>query len=428
MASLASSLARNSSRSVLFAGQNAVRSIATWSSVPAGPPDPILGVTEAFKACTSPLKMNLGVGAYRDQDGKPFVLPSVRQAEAAIVAAKHDKEYLGITGFTEFTKHAALLAYGADSAPLKEGRIAITQSISGTGALRIGGAFLQRFYPHSKSIYLPTPTWGNHIPIFKDSGLEVKQYRYYDKKTVGLDASGMLEDIKNAPDRSVILLHACAHNPTGVDATQEQWKQIAQVIKEKGHFSFFDMAYQGFASGDVDRDAFAPRYFISQGLDIVLSQSFAKNMGLYGERVGAFSVVCSSPEEKSKVESQVKILVRPMYSNPPVHGARIAGTIMSDPALYKQWLGEVKLMADRIIGMRTSLYDTLVNELGSQRNWDHIKSQIGMFCFAGISPEQVAQMTKDHHVYMTKDGRISMAGVTPHNVKNLAKALHDVTK
>ncbi|KAI9609912.1 hypothetical protein H4Q26_006901 [Puccinia striiformis f. sp. tritici PST-130] len=167
MASLASSLARNSSRSVLFAGQNAVRSIATWSSVPAGPPDPILGVTEAFKACTSPLKMNLGVGAYRDQDGKPFVLPSVRQAEAAIVAAKHDKEYLGITGFTEFTKHAALLAYGADSAPLKEGRIAITQSISGTGALRIGGAFLQRFYPHSKSIYLPTPTWGNHIPIFK---------------------------------------------------------------------------------------------------------------------------------------------------------------------------------------------------------------------------------------------------------------------
>jgi len=428
MTSLACSLARNSSRAVLFSRQNTLRSIATWSNVPAGPPDPILGVTEAFKACPSPLKMNLGVGAYRDQDGKPFVLPSVRQAEAAIVAAKYDKEYLGITGFPQFTKHAAILAYGSDSAPLKEGRIAITQSISGTGALRIGGAFLQRFYPHSKSIYLPTPTWGNHIPIFKDSGLEVKQYRYYDKKTVGLDATGMLEDIKNAPDRSIILLHACAHNPTGVDATQEQWKQIAQVIKEKGHFSFFDMAYQGFASGDVDRDAFAPRYFVSQGLDIVLSQSFAKNMGLYGERVGAFSVVCSSPEEKTKVESQVKILVRPMYSNPPVHGARIAGTILSDPALYKQWLGEVKLMADRIIGMRTTLYDTLVNELGSQRNWDHIKSQIGMFCFAGITPEQVEQMTKNHHVYMTKDGRISMAGVTPHNVKNLAKALHDVTK
>ncbi|PLW18464.1 hypothetical protein PCANC_08876 [Puccinia coronata f. sp. avenae] len=428
MASLASALVRSTPRPVLFSRRNVLRSITIWSNVPAGPPDPILGVTEAFKACTSPLKMNLGVGAYRDQDGKPFVLPSVRQAEAAIVAAKHDKEYLGITGFPEFTKHAAILAYGSDSAPLKEKRIAITQSISGTGALRIGGAFLHRFYPHSKAIYLPTPTWGNHIPIFKDSGLEVKQYRYYDKKTVGLDAAGMLEDIKNAPDRSIILLHACAHNPTGVDATQEQWKQIAQVIKEKGHFSFFDMAYQGFASGDVDRDAFAPRYFVSQGLDIVLSQSFAKNMGLYGERVGAFSIVCSSPEEKAKVESQIKILVRPMYSNPPVHGARIAGTILNDPALYKQWLGEVKLMADRIIGMRTTLYDALVNELGSQRNWDHIKSQIGMFCFAGITPEQVEQMTKNHHVYMTKDGRISMAGVTPHNVKNLAKALHDVTK
>lgn len=428
MPSIACSFARNTSKSILLGRRTVLRSIATWSNVPAGPPDPILGITEAFKACSNPSKMNLGVGAYRDQDGKPFVLPSVRQAEASIVAAKYDKEYLGITGFAEFIKRAALLAYGPDSAPLKQGRIAITQSISGTGALRIGGAFLQRFYPHSKAIYLPTPTWGNHIPIFEHSGLEVKQYRYYDKNTVGLDAKGMLEDIKNAPDRSIILLHACAHNPTGVDPTQDQWKEISQVIKDKGHFSFFDMAYQGFASGDVDRDAFAPRYFVSQGMDIVLSQSFAKNMGLYGERVGAFSVVCSSPEEKNKVESQIKILVRPMYSNPPVHGARIAGTILSDPALYKQWLAEVKLMADRIIGMRTALYETLVNELGSKRNWGHIKSQIGMFCFAGISPEQVERMTRDHHVYMTKDGRISMAGVTPHNVKNLAKALHDVTQ
>ncbi|CAH7686156.1 pyridoxal phosphate-dependent transferase [Phakopsora pachyrhizi] len=415
-------------RNILVGRQNFLRQISVWSNVPAGPPDPILGVTEAFKADSSPLKMNLGVGAYRDENGKPFVLPSVRQAEESIVAAKYDKEYLGITGYPEFTKRAAWLAYGEDSVPLKEGRIAITQSISGTGALRIGGAFLHRFYPHAKSIYLPTPTWGNHIPIFKDSGLEVKNYRYYDKKTVGLDSKGMLEDIKNAPDNSIVLLHSCAHNPTGVDPTQGQWKEIAEVIKEKKHFTFFDMAYQGFASGDVDRDAFAPRYFVSKGINIVLSQSFAKNMGLYGERVGAFSVVCSSPEEKAKVESQIKILVRPMYSNPPVHGARIAGTILNDQSLYKQWLGEVKLMADRIIGMRTELYDTLVNELGSKRDWGHIKSQIGMFCFAGISPEQVERMTKNHHVYMTKDGRISMAGVTPHNVKNLAKALHDVTK
>jgi len=405
-----------------------LRGFSTWNQVPAGPPDPILGVTEAFKADKDPRKINLGVGAYRDENGKPFVLPSVRKAEESIVAGKYDKEYLPITGFPEFTKHAAILAYGKDSAPLKEGRIAITQSISGTGALRIGGAFLQRFYPHSKSIYLPTPTWGNHIPIFKDSGLEVKQYKYYDKKTVGLDFEGMIADIKAAPDKSIILLHACAHNPTGVDPTKEQWKQIAEAMKEKDHFTFFDMAYQGFASGDVDGDAFAPRYFVEQGLPIVLSQSFAKNMGLYGERVGAFSVVTSSPEEKAKVDSQIKILVRPLYSNPPVHGARSAGTILADEGLYAQWLKEVKGMADRINGMRAELKTKLVNDLGSKQNWDHITNQIGMFAFLGISPEQVAKLMKDHHVYLTKDGRISVAGITNANCAHLAESLHEVTK
>jgi len=406
----------------------ALRGFSTWNQVPAGPPDPILGVTEAFKADKDSRKINLGVGAYRDENGKPFVLPSVRQAEESIVAGKYDKEYLPITGFPEFTKHAALLAYGKDSAPLKEGRIAITQSISGTGALRIGGAFLERFYPHSKSIYLPTPTWGNHIPIFKDSGLEVKQYKYYDKKTVGLDFKGMIDDIKAAPNKSIILLHACAHNPTGVDPTKEQWKQIAEAMKEKDHFAFFDMAYQGFASGDVDGDAFAPRYFVEQGMPIVLSQSFAKNMGLYGERVGAFSVVTSSPEEKAKVDSQIKILVRPLYSNPPVHGARIAGTILADEKLYAQWLKEVKGMADRINGMRAELKNKLVNDLGSKNNWDHITNQIGMFAFLGISPEQVERLKNDHHVYLTKDGRISVAGITNANCSHLAESLHEVTK
>jgi len=406
----------------------ALRGFSTWNQVPAGPPDPILGVTEAFKADKDSRKINLGVGAYRDENGKPFVLPSVRQAEESIVAGKYDKEYLPITGFPEFTKHAALLAYGKHSAPLKEGRIAITQSISGTGALRIGGAFLERFYPHSKSIYLPTPTWGNHIPIFKDSGLEVKQYKYYDKKTVGLDFQGMIDDIKAAPNKSIILLHACAHNPTGVDPTKEQWKQIAEAMKEKDHFAFFDMAYQGFASGDVDGDAFAPRYFVEQGMPIVLSQSFAKNMGLYGERVGAFSVITSSPEEKAKVDSQIKILVRPLYSNPPVHGARIAGTILADEKLYAQWLKEVKGMADRINGMRAELKNKLVNDLGSKNNWDHITNQIGMFAFLGISPEQVEKLKKDHHVYLTKDGRISVAGITNANCSHLAESLHEVTK
>lgn len=348
------------------------------------------------------------------------------QAEANVINAKGDKEYLPITGLADFTKNAAVLAYGKDSAPIKENRIAITQSISGTGALRIGGAFLQRHYPNKK-IFLPTPSWGNHTPIFRDAGLEVNQYRYYDKNTVGLDLKGMLEDIRSAPEGSIILLHACAHNPTGVDPTQEQWKEISNVVKEKGHFPFFDMAYQGFASGDIDRDAFAVRHFVSEGHQIALSQSFAKNMGLYGERVGAFSLVTADPEERARVDSQIKIIVRPLYSNPPVHGARIAGSILADKELYAQWLKEVKGMADRINGMRSTLKNLLVNDLGNKNNWDHITNQIGMFAFLGISPEQVEKLVNEHHVYLTKDGRISVAGITDHNVKHLAQALHAVT-
>ncbi|KAG8895798.1 aspartate transaminase aat1, partial [Tulasnella sp. 408] len=208
----------------------AARFISAWAAVPQGPPDPILGITEAFKADKDPKKINLGVGAYRDDNGKPYVLPSVQKAEELLAAAKGDKEYLPITGLADFTSAAAKLAYGADSTALKEGRIAVTQSISGTGALRIGGAFLARHYPHSKTIYLPVPSWGNHTPIFRDSGLEVKGYRYFDKKTVGLDFEGLIEDLKNAPEKSIVLLHACAHNPTGVDPTPEQWKKISEVI------------------------------------------------------------------------------------------------------------------------------------------------------------------------------------------------------
>ena len=310
---------------------------STWANVPAGPPDPILGVTEAFKRDQDPRKVNLGVGAYRDGDGKPYVLPSVREADQRITNAKLDKEYLPITGLGTFDEHAARLAYGADSKPLNEGRIAKTQTISGTGALRVAGEFLHKHYPDSKTIYLPTPTWGNHIPIFKNAGLEVKHYAYYDKKTVGLDFDGLISDIKAAPDHSIFLFHACAHNPTGVDPTHEQWREIEKVVKEKHIFPLFDMAYQGFASGDADRDAYAVRYFVDQGLQIGLCQSFAKNMGLYGERTGLFSLVCKDADEKNRVESQIKITVRPMYSNPPVHGARIASTILDDPALNKQW-------------------------------------------------------------------------------------------
>lgn len=392
-----------------------------------GPPDAILGVTEAFKKDSNPKKINLGVGAYRDDQGKPFILPCVQQAEL-VMANKHlDHEYAGIGGLAEFTKLSADLAFGEGSAAIKEGRNVTVQSISGTGALRIGAALFSKWYEPSKTFYIPAPSWGNHTPIFKHSGLDVKSYKYYDPATCGFDFKGALDDLNKIPKGSVVLLHACAHNPTGVDPKPEQWKEIHKVMTDRGLFPFFDMAYQGFATGDTDKDAFAVRYFTDQGTPVALCQSYAKNMGLYGERCGAFTIVCSSADEAAKVMSQMKILIRPMYSNPPIHGARIAHTILSDPELKKAWLHDVKGMAERIISMRTRLRDGLAKE-GSTHNWQHIVDQIGMFCFTGLKPDQVAKLTKDHSVYLTKDGRISVAGVASTNVDYLAHAMHQVTK
>ncbi|KAF8973975.1 aspartate aminotransferase [Flammula alnicola] len=417
---LAASFAR---RSALGASAQALRSVSTWANVPAGPPDPILGVSEAFKADKDPRKINLGVGAYRDEQGKPYILPTVKRAEELIAASLPDKEYLPITGLPEFTKNAARLAYGAESGAIKQGIVSVAQSISGTGALRIGGAFLARHYPHSKAIYVPVPTWGNHIPLFRDSGLEVRGYRYFNKETVGLDFEGLKADLKAAPEQSIVLLHACAHNPTGIDPTPEQWAEISDIVKEKNLFPFFDMAYQGFASGSTTKDAFAIRHFVEQGHQIALAQSFAKNMGLYGERVGAFSLTTADPEEKARVDSQLKIIIRPMYSNPPLHGARVANAILSDVALYSQWESEVKGMADRIISMREKLYNTLKDDLNTPGDWKHIKSQIGMFSFTGLTPPQTKALAEKAHVYMTGDGRISMAGLNGGNIEYFAQSV-----
>merc|ERR1712012_399353 len=310
-----------------------------WSGVEMGPPDPILGVTEAFK----------------NDQGKPFVLPSVKAAEQKILTSSLNKEYAPIGGEADFGKMSADLAFGEGNNVTSEGRNVSVQCISGTGSLRVGANFLAKWFPGNKTIYLPKPSWGNHTPIMKHAGLEVGSYGYYDPTTCGLNFAAACEDISNIPENSIILLHACAHNPTGVDPRPEQWKEMSDIIKKRNLFPYFDMAYQGFASGDVDADAFALRYFIEQGHKVALAQSFAKNMGLYGERAGAFSIVCADADEKARVMSQIKIIIRPMYSNPPVHGARLAATIMNDPALNQMWLGDVKGMADRIIGMREAL-------------------------------------------------------------------------
>jgi len=306
------------------------------------------------------------------------------------------------------------------------------QAISGTGALRVGADFIQRFLNvpgenGKKVVYVPNPTWGNHNVIYKDAGLDVKSYRYYDPKTCGLDFAGMVADLKNIPNKSIVLLHACAHNPTGVDPTPAQWEELSKMLKTKDHFLFLDLAYQGFASGDPDKDAFAVRKLVSDGHHIGVSQSFAKNFGLYGERIGAVSFVTENAGEAERVESQLKILVRPMYSNPPIYGARLIAEVLGNAELTTLWRKEVKAMADRIIGMRQALVDQLKSH-GSKRDWSHITNQIGMFCYSGISPEQVDELASQHHVYLTRNGRISIAGITPKNVTHLAKSIVAVTK
>jgi len=342
------------------------------------------------------------------------------------IAELPDHEYAPIIGALPIRQVSAELIFGKDSSVIREGRNVTVQAISGTGALRVAGEFLSRFLPNTP-IYLPKPTWANHIPIFKDSGLEVREYTYYNPQTCGLKYEELLNDVKNAPEGSIFLYHACAHNPTGVDPTPEQWKEISRVTKERKHFALFDCAYQGFASGDCEKDVFAVRQFIEDGHNIAVCQSFAKNFGLYGERVGAFTVVAASKEEAARVESQLKILLRPMYSNPPIYGAKVVSAILSDAELKALWLGEVKLMSGRIINMRDLLVKNL-QSAGSQRNWSHIISQIGMFCFTGITPEQCDRLKNDYHIYLTRNGRISVAGITSKNVEYLAKSVHEVTK
>lgn len=401
--------------------------LSHWAKIPLAPADKILGLNEEFAKNTSPTKVNLGVGAYRDDKGKPYILPSVRAARVKLEAKNPDHEYAGIAGLAPFVKHSLEFAYGEGATVLKEGRVAAVQTLSGTGACRLVGEFIARFMGKGKDMYMPDPTWGNHIPIMKNSGLEVPKYRYFDPKTKGFNFEGMLADVLSVKGGSAFLVHACAHNPTGCDPTRKQWDELSQAFLSKKHIVFFDSAYQGFASGDSEVDAYSIRKFVSDGNQIILGQSYAKNFGLYGERVGALSVVTSSPEETERVNSQLKLLVRPMYSNPPIYGARIVQEILSDPVLKKQWAVECKGMADRIISMRHALRSEL-EKLGSKVPWGHITDQIGMFAFTGLTEAQVLQMRREHNVYCTDDGRISIAGLTSGNVGLVAAAMHAVTK
>jgi aspartate aminotransferase len=387
------------------------------------PPDPILGVSEAFKASNSPSKLNLGVGAYRTEELQPLVLEVVKKAEQKMLAAGYNKEYLPIEGLDAFRTATVQLLLGADSKAVKEGRVAVIQALSGTGSLRVGAAFIARFMKGT-TVYISNPTWGNHRNIFGDEGVDWKYYRYFDPDTVGLDFAGMLEDLQAAPDGSIVLLHGCAHNPTGIDPTPQQWQQIADLCKAKSHMPFFDVAYQGFATGDLDKDAFAPRLFADAGLEIMVAQSYSKNLGLYGERVGALNVVLNDADAARRVLSQLKRLARALWSNPPTHGARIAAEVVGDADMFELWKQEMANMAGRIAGVRSELQAALEKRC-PEKDWSFVTQQIGMFSFTGMTPVQVDNMTNKHSVFMTRDGRISLAGLSSSKVDYLADAIVD---
>ncbi|KAJ3297380.1 Aspartate aminotransferase, cytoplasmic [Borealophlyctis nickersoniae] len=395
---------------------------AAFTDVPLAPPDAILNLTSLYKADQDPNKINVGVGAYRGEDGKPWVLPVVRKAERLVIEdPTTDHEYLPVTGVPAFVDAALKLIYSPENPALREKRIAGCQTISGTGAVRLGAEILKRFY--KAPVYISNPTWGNHRAIFTDAGMEVREYPYWNAKTRGLAFEEMLAAFRAAPNNSIILLHPCAHNPTGVDPTFEQWKQIAEVLKSKNHLPFFDCAYQGFATGDLDRDAQAVRYFVSQGFEMLTAQSFAKNFGLYGQRAGCISVVASNPQRAAAVLSQCAKISRGMYSTAPAHGARIAARVLNDPVLYQEW----QSMANRIISMRVALFNAL-KDLNTPGTWNHIVDQIGMFSYTGLTPEQVQVMKEKFHIYMTDNGRISMAGLNTGNVRRFAEAVDWVVR
>jgi aspartate/tyrosine/aromatic aminotransferase len=398
-----------------------------FAEIKTAPADPILGMKQLFLADSDPRKVNVSIGAYRTDEGKPYVLKCVREAEQQILNdTKLDKEYLTQRGLQSFCTLAREVMLGKDCPAIAANRVATIQSLSGTGGLRVAATFAKNFLK-PPAVYYPAPTWSNHLSIFSDLEMTAKKYRYWCPSTRGLDFEGLVADLSTATPGSIVLLHACAHNPTGVDPTHDQWREIASICRKRGLLAWFDSAYQGFASGSLEEDAWAVRHFIAEGLEVMVCQSFAKNIGLYGERVGTFSVVVNDAATVQPILSQLDVIVRTLYSSPPLHGARIVEHVLRDERLTQLWHDEMLVMSGRIKEMRKELHDALI-ELKTPGSWEHITQQIGMFSFTGLTPEQCEIMIKKHHIYLLKSGRISMAGVTSHNVKYLADAIDDVVR
>lgn len=384
-------------------------------------PIDILGVSQQCNADTHPEKIDLTIGAYRDDSGLPVVLNSVREAEKLIFESKANHEYLSQDGYASFIDVSQVLLFGEDSKILKNNNLYTIQGISGTGSLRLAIEFISKLLKPIKC-FIPEVTWNGHNSILEESRCDYGFYRYLDKTGYSLDFLAMTSDLNKCPVNSVILFHSCAHNPTGVDPTEDEWKELLKICLDKKFLVLFDNAYQGFVSGDPSIDAFAIRLFANAGVEIIVACSFAKNFGLYGQRVGCLHFLCRNSCDVPRVSSQLRVLSRALYSTCPSYGARIVSVILKSPSLKQLWLTECNNMANRISTVRKMLYDELIH-LNVKGSWEHILIQKGMFSYTGIKPQIVEQLKADFHIYMLSNGRISIAGLNSKNIHKFASAL-----
>lgn len=394
--------------------------MSLFSAVEMAPRDPILGLNEAYNADARPHKVNLGVGVYYDEQGRIPLLRAVAEAERQRVAAQAPRGYLPIEGIAAYDQAVQHLLFGAESSLVREGRAITVQAVGGTGALKIGADFLKRLLPDAV-VAISDPSWENHRALFEGAGFPVQNYRYYDAASNGLNRAGFLADLQALPERSVVVLHACCHNPTGVDLQPADWQAVLDVVKARNLVPFLDIAYQGFGDG-IEEDAQAVRLFADSGLTFLVSSSFSKSFSLYGERVGALTLVSESREESARVLSQIKRVIRTNYSNPPTHGATIVASVLSNPELRALWEAELGEMRQRIRTMRNALVEGLA-AAGATRDFAFVNAQRGMFSYSGLTAEQVERLKSEFGIYAVSTGRICVAALNERNLPPTIQAI-----
>jgi len=403
---------------------NAPQTPSLLASVPMAPKDPILGVTEMYVADKNPGKINLGVGVYYDEAGKVPLLECVKRAEALRVQSGAPKSYLPIDGLQSYDQAVQALVFGPDAPVLKEKRVLTVQALGGTGGLRVGADFLKQLNPEAQ-VWISEPSWENHRALFEAAGFKVQAYPYYDAATRGLKFEAMLAALQALPAGAIPVLHACCHNPTGVDLSQEQWHQVLAVVQARGLVPFLDLAYQGFGDG-VDADAYAARLFAGAMAPVFLSSSFSKSLSLYGERIGAFSLVAASADEAARALSQVKRIVRTNYSSPPTYGGEIVARVLGTPDLRALWDRELGGMRDRIKAMRRALAEGVQRRSG--KDFSFVVGQRGLFSYTGLSKAQVARLRTEYSIYAIDTGRVCVAALNTGNIDTVADAIAAVIR